>query len=243
VSTIRSDTHSASSPAADGTHWARRLARQWWHLPVLKGVGICSFLTLFFVAYFHLLRHPASPPFTMPLTLLDGWIPFQPLALWPYVSLWLYVGIPPALQTSVRNLLLYGLWVGSLSLTGLLCFYLWPTAVPPLMQQIDPELTREGGMALLRGMDAAGNACPSMHVASAVFSAAWTRRMLAQAGAPGWTQAVNAVWLLLICWSTVAIRQHVVLDVLAGALLGALFAAASLRATAPRGPGMAGQPL
>lgn len=243
MSTIRSDTRSADGPASPDAHWARRLLRQWWHLQLLKGVGICGFMWLFFVAYFHLLRHPVRPPFTMPLTPLDGWIDFQPLALWPYVSLWLYVGIPPSLQPTVRTLIIYGVWVGALCLTGLLCFYLWPTAVPPQMHGIDPELARQGGLALIRGVDAAGNACPSLHVASAVFSAAWIRRLLAQAGAPAWTQALNGAWLLLICWSTVAVRQHVVLDVLAGALLGAVFAAASLRATARSGPGVPGQPL
>lgn len=241
--TIRSDTRHAAGLAPPDTHWARRLARQWWHLQLLKATGICGFMALFFAAYFHLLRHPASPPFTMPLTPLDDWIAFQPLALWPYVSLWLYVGIAPALQPSVRSLISYGAWVGALCLSGLLCFYFWPTAVPSQMHRIDPELARQGGLALIRGVDAAGNACPSLHVASAVFSAAWTRRMLIQAGAPAWTQAVNGVWLLLICWSTVAVRQHVVLDVLAGALLGLVFAAASLRAMPRSRAGAPGLPL
>jgi membrane-associated phospholipid phosphatase len=40
---------------------------------------------------------------------------------------------------------------------------------------------------------------------------------------------LNVVWLLLIVHSTIAIRQHVVLDALAGAVLGGAFAWAALR--------------
>jgi membrane-associated phospholipid phosphatase len=45
--------------------------------------------------------------------------------------------------------------------------------------------------------------------------------------APTWMRWVNAAWCLGIAWSTVAVRQHVVLDVVGGLLLGALFALAS----------------
>ena len=243
MSTIRSDKVRAAAPGPAADHWARRLARQWWHLQILKVAGICGFMVVFFAAYFHLLRHPARPPVTMPLTPLDAWIAFEPLALWPYVSLWVYVGIAPALQATLRSLLVYGAWIAALCGSGLLCFYFWPTAVPSQMHQIDPAAAQQGGLALLRGVDASGNACPSLHVASAVFSALWIRRLLAEAGAPWGLQLANVAWLLLICWSTVAVRQHVVLDVLAGAALGVLFAAASLRLTAPAAGAGVGQKL
>jgi membrane-associated phospholipid phosphatase len=47
----------------------------------------------------------------------------------------------------------------------------------------------------------------------------------------------NTVWLLLIVYSTLAIKQHVLLDALAGAALGAAFGWASLRSFAARGNG------
>jgi hypothetical protein len=46
------------------------------------------------------------------------------------------------------------------------------------------------------------------------------------------------VWLLAIVWSTVAVRQHVVLDVVAGLGWGLLFAALSHRLS----PGIAWRP-
>lgn len=218
------------------TRWTARLARQWWHLQVLKALGICAFMGLFFMAYFHVLHNPVRPVMAMPLTPLDAWIPFQPAAFWAYVSLWVYVGIAPAFQPSMRALLNYGGWITALCGAGLLCFYLWPTAVPSQAHQLDPAVADHAGFKMMRGVDAAGNACPSLHVATAMFTAVWIQRLLVEAGAPRWPQWLNAVWFVLIAWSTVAVRQHVVLDVVAGAALGLAFAVLSLRFD----PGMRG---
>jgi hypothetical protein len=207
--------------------WAAALRRRFVHLFWLKTIGIAVFLVLFFVGYFHLLRHPAYPVFEMPLTALDRLIPFQPSMLWIYASLWVYVGIPPGIQPSFRALSAYGAWITGLCAAGLATFYFWPTAVPPSGIAID--LVAYPGFAVLQGVDAAGNACPSLHVATAVFSGLWLARLLRDVGAPAWLHGVNLVWGGLIVHSTLAIRQHVVLDVVAGALLGMVFAAASLR--------------
>jgi membrane-associated phospholipid phosphatase len=195
--------------------------------PLFKTAGITAFLWLFFVAYFHLLRHPARPVFEMPLTALDHAIGVQPAMLGAYVSLWLYVGIAPGLLLSLRELVVYGLWAAAMCLAGLLGFYLVPTAVPRLDLAID--LAQHPGFALLQGVDAAGNACPSLHVAGALFSAIWAHRLLRDMGAPPLLRAINALWLVLIVYSTLAIKQHVVLDVIGGIGLALPFAWASLR--------------
>ena len=168
---------------------------------------------------------PTQAPIVMPLTAIDRWIPFHPWALWPYISLWFYVALPPSLLTSFRSLLSYGSWVGALCIAGLVCFYFWPTAVPR------QPLSTEGmaGFDLLRGVDAAGNACPSLHVAAATFSAWWLHRLLHALALPAWLRAANAAWYALIVWSTIATRQHVWWDVLAGVALALLFTPASLR--------------
>jgi hypothetical protein len=200
----------------------------------LKTIGISLFMWAFFVGYFHLLRNPAFPLVHMPLTALDHAIAFQPGTVFAYLSLWLYVGIPPGLLLGFRQLAVYGLWAAALCLTGLACFYYFPTAVPPLA--LDPDLARFPAFALLQGVDASGNACPSLHVATAVFSAIWIDRLLREMSAPTLMRMVNVAWLLLIVHSTLATKQHVVLDVLAGAPLGMGFAMASMR-WRPDGPG------
>ncbi len=188
----------------------------------LKLFGVTAFVWLFFIVYFHLLRHPSAPVTEMPLTALDHQIGFQALALGPYASLWFYVGIAPGLLASLRQLIVYGLWVAGLCATGLGLFYFWPTAVPS-------EILQQSSIELLHGIDAAGNACPSLHVATATFSAVWIEYILRTVQAPPALRAVNALWFAAISYSTLAIKQHVLLDVVAGLALGLAFAWLSLR--------------
>ena len=192
---------------------------------LLKLFGTTAFTWVFFIGYFHLLRFPAHEVVTMPLTALDHWIPFQPWTLGAYLSLWLYVGVAPGLQLTFRELVVYGLWAAALCLTGLGIFYAWPTAVPPLTF----DVSGYAGFRMLQGVDAAGNACPSMHVAIAIFTAARIEHVLRGAGAPRLLRALNVAWFAAIAWSTLAVKQHVVLDVIAGAALGLAFVGPSLR--------------
>lgn len=205
--------------------WRADLALRLRHRLVPKVLGISGFMWVFFIAYFQTLRHPAFPVIEMPITALDRLIPFQPQALLAYVSLWLYVGIAPGMLLTLREILVYTLWIAALCFAGLACFYFWPTAVPP--SAID--MSRHAGFAMLRGVDAAGNACPSLHVAAATFSAIWIDRLLHHMRTPASLRVFNALWFAAIVYSTLAIKQHVALDALAGALLGLAFAALSLR--------------
>jgi membrane-associated phospholipid phosphatase len=201
--------------------WLTRLKR---YLP-LKVTGTAAFISLFFVGYFHVLRHPVHEITPMPQTTLDRLIDFQPAALAIYASLWIYVGIPPALLSGLRELLAYGCWIAGLCIAGLACFYFWPTAVPP--HPVDTALYP--AFAVIQGLDAPGNACPSLHVATAAFSAIWLDRLLRELGSGVTMRAVNGLWFLAIAWSTLATKQHVALDVLAGLLLSLVFALPSLR--------------
>lgn len=205
--------------------WHVQIGRRIVTLAPLKAVGTSIFMALFFSGYFAVMGGgPLFSSTVMPLTVVDAWIPFFPGAFSAYVSLWVYVSLPPALMASFRTLIFYGFWVGALCLFCLGIFWLVPTEVPAA--DIDWQLYPD--MALIKGLDAGGNACPSLHVASAVFSACWLQRVLSNVGAPRLLCWLNWGQCLLIMWSTVAIRQHVVLDVLAGVLVGLVFAALSL---------------
>ena len=211
--------------------WSRvaaRLGTRFW----LKAVGTTAFMGLFFVGYFHLLRNPLQAPIEMPLTDIDRSVAFYSWALWPYISLWAYVVMPPALMPNARELIRYGWWVGGLCVAGLACFYWWPTAVPP-----QPLPDGHAGFDLLRGVDASGNACPSMHVAAATFSALWIDRLLRDLVIAVWLRATSVGWFALIVWSTLAIKQHVWWDVVAGLLLALAIGVPSLRGWVARQPG------
>jgi membrane-associated phospholipid phosphatase len=191
----------------------------------LKSIGTLLFISLFFGAYFYLLKEPAYPTTVMPITWLDGLIGFQPLALPMYLSLWVYVSLPPAFLATRRELYGYGLAMAGTCLAGLVVFYLWPTAVPAA----DIDWTQYPDVDFLKSLDASGNACPSLHVATAVFSGIWLHHLLRRFGAPLWIFIFNGTWCAGIVYSTLATRQHVAVDVLAGLVLGVLGAYLSLR--------------
>jgi membrane-associated phospholipid phosphatase len=194
----------------------------WWPA---KLIGTTLGMTAFFVVYFWLLWHPLYPVTIMPLTAVDGLVSFGPAALPLYFSLWFYVSLAPALLVVRRELVSYGLAAVGLSVIGLGIFLLWPTAVAP------PEVdwSQHPAFSFLKSVDTSGNACPSLHVAFAVFTAVWFERLLRQMGAGRLVRALNWLWCSGILYSTVAIRQHVSLDVLAGAVLGATVAIVHLR--------------
>ena len=91
------------------------------------------------------------------------------------------------------------------------------------------EWGKHASFDMLKGADAAANACPSMHVAVAIFSAFWLNHLLRDIGAPPILRALNWLWFIAIAYSTMAIKQHVFIDVVAGLALGAAFAWPSLR--------------
>lgn len=191
----------------------------------IKFAGTSVGMAAFFVAYFWVLRHPFRPVALVPLTAVDHWITFQPWALGLYLSLWFYVSIGPAFLTDAREMISYTFAAVELCVVGLVIFFFWPTAVPPA----DVDWADHPTLAFLKSADASGNACPSLHVAFAVFTALWLQRIGRHIGAGRSWDVINWLWCAGIIYSTVAIRQHVALDVLTGAPLGAAVALLHLR--------------
>ena len=207
------------------TSWYRQAAAVIPRHIYLKGIGTMLFISLFFGAYFHLLKAPAYPTTVMPITLLDRLIGFQPLALPMYLSLWVYVSLPPTLLATRRELYGYGLAMALTCLAALIVFYFWPTVVPAA----NIDWAQYPDVNFLKNVDASGNACPSLHVATAIFSAIWLHHLLRRFCAPLWLLSFNWVWCIGIVYSAMATRQHVAVDVLAGLVLGVLAACLSLR--------------
>jgi membrane-associated phospholipid phosphatase len=216
------DTRETPSPDAS---WLRQLGRRFITRWPAKFIGTTLGMTAFFVAYFQLLYHPIFSPTTMPLTALDRWIEFRPGAVGLYVSLWFYVSLAPALLTQSRELWSYLRAATVLSVIGLGIFLFWPTAVPAFASA-GPS---QAFFFMLQRVDASGNACPSLHVAFAVFTACWFERILRVLRAGGVARVLNVLWCLGILYSTIATRQHVVIDVLAGIVLGAVVGWGHLR--------------
>ncbi len=194
----------------------RRLTAHW----ALKAAGIPFFIGGFFVVYFDLLHSPHGAATTVPALAIDRWIGFQPAALGPYVSLWPYVVLGAALVEGARELRAYGLAVAAIAGAAFCTYYFWPTVTPPFRF----NLAQHPEFAFLKHVDASGNACPSLHVAFAVFTAIWLGRVLARAGVPVLARVSNVGWCVAIVYSALATKQHVAIDAVAGGILGAAVA-------------------
>lgn len=182
-----------------------------------KCFGSLGFIAVFFSAYIFLLKHPFYPVFIVPVTMIDQLIGVKPWALTFYFSLWLYTSLPIMLMTTRREIVRYGVRIGGLCLAALMIFFFWPSAVPPA----NIDWARYPGLLFLKGIDAAGNACPSLHVAAAVFTWMWLQRYLATSG-NGW-RIFNTCWCAAIVYSTMATKQHMAIDVAGGIFLAAVY--------------------
>lgn len=205
-------------PAAPPTaSWWRDALRRTGILWLPKMLGIALGMAGFFLVYFHLLENPRRAPAVMPRLGLDDLIGLQPAALPLYLSLWVYVSLAVALLPDARAAVRHALAALALAAAGLACFWRWPTTLPPA----GVDWTLHPSLAFLKSADAAGNACPSLHVAFAVFSGAALHRALRELHAGRTALVVNGLWCAGIVYSTIATLQHVTIDALAGAALGA----------------------
>ena len=152
------------------TAWLGARLKAHWRFKLMAGaINVIAF----FIGYFLLLRFHVFPVREMPTTALDRLIAFQPGALPLYLSLYLYLPIAPWLLEDNRDLNACCLAFSGLCLVGLAFFLFWPTAIP----RPDSAAYRP-----LIAIDGPGNACPSLHAASAVFSAICIDRLARRLG-------------------------------------------------------------
>jgi fatty acid desaturase len=169
--------------------------------------------------YFALERFPLLPARAMPVTALDRAIPFDDRAVFVYLSLYLLLPIVLTLVTRAEQLRRATVGIAVIAAVSHLVFFLYPTYVPV---ERPGAATTNFVYGLMTGIDRPLNACPSLHASLAVFAALWCQRLLEEGRQSRLPSALVWLWTAAIFYSTLATRQHVVLDLAAGALLGGL---------------------
>lgn len=144
------------------------------------------------------------------VTPLDQQIPFLPLSWWLYVLFFPFVLV--AATYAPANA--FKAFVRATSLAfgvALLCFWLLPEAVPRPDTRLIENAFVQQRLTRLWQLDLAANGFPSLHVAVTCLAcrALWASRYKA------WISALG----LLICLSTLTVKQHTLVDVAGGALL------------------------
>ena len=188
--------------------WLGPRLKAHWRFKLMAGTII---FIAFFSGYFLLLNFHIFPVRVMPVTALDRLIAYQPDNLLLYLSLYLYIPLAPWLLDNKRDLNACCLALSGLCLLGLIIFFVWPTTI------LRPDNTEHWPVIAI---DEPRNVCPSLHAAFAVFSAIFIERLARRLGDRGLVRGLSWLWCLGILYSTLATKQHVALDLVAGTILG-----------------------
>lgn len=162
-------------------------------------------------AYFTDLRAPTP----LQPSVLDHAISFQQWALIPYLSLFVmiwatFVCLPGPLRSSLLR-------------TGICCacmagpvFLWWPTVVDPVFKNegLAVAMASTPWLSGLTQLDTPANCLPSLHAALSVSCAL----AITCCRVTRWTIAWWG-WVALIVWSAISLRQHLAIDLAAGAAL------------------------
>jgi len=189
------------------------------YLVVEKVVLFFGLGLLLCVPYFELQYHPLFAPMFIPVTAIDRLLPLFEPALWLYFSFYLFLTLPLLLarkSCELRNIAFGFAWITVISH---LCFAMWPTAIPHL---ISPSQVSSPLLRLVLSVDTNRNALPSLHASLAIYCALCSAHLLKAKTA----HAALWLWTFLILGATLLVKQHVFLDLLAGAALGAITYAA-----------------
>ena len=162
-------------------------------------------VSLIYFGTLHATLFPATP---MPMTVLDGAIPFVPLFVIPYFSFYLLILMSILFMDNRRDLHDAVFGFGIIVVVSGIAFLFWPTAVTAVY----PSPLLNGLLAL----DGPRNACPSLHASLSIYCALVAQRGMRSAAARFGLWA----WALLVVASALLIKRHVAIDVAAGVALG-----------------------
>ncbi len=142
------------------------------------------------------------------------WLPFNTVWLWPYVSMFLLVGLPWFFMREWKQVKRFAICLLAMALTGWITFLAYPTACVRPSADGQPRY-----YAILLIVDQSDNCMPCLHAAFSVL-ATWALATSSSFFRNLMGRLLLAVWLGVLSVSIVALRQHTDVDVLAGMVLG-----------------------
>ncbi|MEZ0266336.1 MAG: phosphatase PAP2 family protein [Phycisphaerae bacterium] len=185
---------------------------------VQRKLLILVLLVPFFAVCYYLPQWlPLAARREIPLLAIDRAVPFQPGWIWPYMSMYLLLPLPPVLSIRADHLRRYSLGMALMFVTCCVFFFGYPIAYPR------PELPADADWFYrhIAAIDQPINSLPSLHAGLTVYALLYARRALADLGQRtlipllvlGW------IWAVLILYGTLATKQHYLVDLPAGAVV------------------------
>lgn len=182
-----------------------------------------TYLFVFLLGFFLLEVFEPEPRYILHCA-VDDWIPFNEWFILPY---FLWYGWVPVfmLYFMVRDRVSYLRLCFILFVGATLCLGIY--LVLPNGLELRREITADNFCArlvrLIRSIDPPCNVCPSLHVSSTVAIHLVISRAESLRGKP-WIWGLSLAVTLLICISTMFVKQHSAIDVVCGWLLSLVLA-------------------
>lgn len=176
--------------------------------------GVGAWIALF---YYAPQRWPIFPAQPAPTLALDQWVPFQPAWALVYQSVFIVHTLAFWLPRDAAAVKRYSRNVAAVFACGALFFWLAPT-ISPRPAESESFLHHW----LIAAVDGPRNAFPSLHAAMGLLATIAVGSHVRACRVSLWWRAVLALWWIAMLYSTLATRQHRLLDLLAGTLLGLL---------------------
>jgi hypothetical protein len=184
------------------------MALSLWRIKLALMVGLTL---LFCFPYVYIANHPLFPARDVPLTWLDSAIPFNHHWIWVYQSVYLLTALLPLVAHTREQLRRFV--TGYALLVGI-CFFIFIFFPTQIVRHHPAEEDVNFMFRLLWLYDGNYSALPSLHVGFLYFTLMFARR--AYGPPPHWVSALLITWFLLIAYSTLALKEHYVWDLVTG---------------------------
>lgn len=169
-------------------------------------------------------RWPLFPALPAPTLGIDQWVPFQPAWALIYQSVFIVYTLAFWLPRDIDAVKRYARNLIAVYVVGAVIFWLYPT-LSPRPDHAESSLH----YWLISAVDGPRNAFPSLHAAMGLLAAVTLSGHLKACRVSPWWRVALALWWVALLYSTLATRQHRLLDLLAGICLALIsFALSSI---------------
>jgi len=201
-----------------------------------KYLLLLLYLPVYLIAFFTIDKIPADH-YVIRCS-LDSLIPFNeymviPYALWffwfpGWVFFFAFQAVKPERQTedkshredAVRDFVKLCIVMFTGMTLSLIIYLVWPNAVD-LREPILSDNIFARAVEMIRAADTPYGVCPSIHISTIVTEALVIRDSRLPVLTPS-VRVYSYIITAMITWSTMAIKQHSIVDVIAGAMLALL---------------------
>lgn len=154
---------------------------------------------------------------------IDDWIPFVPIFVIPYILWFFYVafGFIYTGFHSKKDFYRMFIFIGAAMGLSYTIYAIFPNG-----QNLRPNITGDDPLSILikyiYETDTSTNVCPSLHVINSIATHAALKHSDSFSKIK-FGKGISATLVVLICLSTMFIKQHSVVDVVCGLVIGILF--------------------